>query len=71
MKKSICQSRKQISCYANEIEMRASMQKMKKKKKPKRGRPIWFSEMRSFLIWEKGELGLTGSRIGEKNIKFW
>ena len=27
--------------------------------------------MRSFLIWSKGELGLTGSRFGEKKIKFW
>ena len=38
MKKSICQSRKVISCYANEIEMKGFNVKMKKKK-PKRGGP--------------------------------
>ena len=38
MKKSICQSRYVISCYANEIEMKGFNAKMKKKK-PKRGRP--------------------------------
>ena len=30
MKKSICQSRKVISCYANEIEMKGFNVKMKK-----------------------------------------
>ena len=33
MKKSICQSRNVISCYANEIEMKGFNTKMKKKKK--------------------------------------
>ena len=32
MKKSMCQSRNVISCYANEIEMRGFNAKMKKKK---------------------------------------
>ena len=64
MKKSICQSRNVISCYANEIEMKSFNEKMKKKGKPKRGRPnkafykirirpIWSSEMRSILILKK------------------
>ena len=35
MKKSICQSRNVISCYANEIEMKGFNAKMKKKKKKK------------------------------------
>ena len=43
MKKSICQSRKVISCYANEIEMKGFNAKNEKRKpkrgKPKRGRP--------------------------------
>ena len=39
MKKSICQSRNVISCYANEIEMKDFNVKMKKKRKLKRGRP--------------------------------
>ena len=39
MKKSICQSRNVIRCYANEIEMKGFNAKMQKKKKPKRGRP--------------------------------
>ena len=30
MKKSICQSRNVISCYANEIEMKGFNEKMKK-----------------------------------------
>ena len=38
MKKSICQSRNVINCYANEIEMKDFNAKMKKRK-PKRGRP--------------------------------
>ena len=38
MKKNICQSRKVISCYANEIEMKGFNAK-NEKKKPKRGRP--------------------------------
>ena len=38
MKKSICQSRNVISCYANKIEMKGFNAKMKKKGKPKRGR---------------------------------
>ena len=38
MKKSICQSRKVISCYANEIEMKGFNAK-KIKIKSKRGRP--------------------------------
>ena len=38
MKKSICQSRKVISCYANEIEMKRFNAKMKKKKKAKKGK---------------------------------
>ena len=33
MKKSMCQSRNVISCYANEIEMRGFNVKMKKKAK--------------------------------------
>ena len=33
MKKSICQSRNVISCYANEIEMKGFNAKMKKKNK--------------------------------------
>ena len=37
MKKSICQSRQVISCYANEIEMKGFDAK-KEKKKPKWGR---------------------------------
>ena len=37
MKKSICQSRKVISCYANEIEMKGFNAK-NEKKKPKKGR---------------------------------
>ena len=37
MKKSICQSRNVISCYANEIEMKGFNAKMKKKK-AKKGR---------------------------------
>ena len=37
MKKSICQSKRVISCYANEIEMKDFNAKIKKK--PKRGRP--------------------------------
>ena len=32
MKKRICQSRKVISCYANEIEMKGFNVKMKKRK---------------------------------------
>ena len=36
MKKSICQSRNVISCYANEIEMKGFNAKMKKKKAKKR-----------------------------------
>ena len=43
MKKSICQNRNVISCYANEIEMKGFNVKMKKikikKRKPKMGRP--------------------------------
>ena len=40
MKKSICQSKNVISCYANEIEMKGFSAKMKKKKKKaKKGRP--------------------------------
>ena len=35
MKKSICQSRKMISCYANEIEMKGFDAKKEKKKKKK------------------------------------
>ena len=35
MKKSICQSRNVISCYANEIEMKGFNAKMKKKKAKK------------------------------------
>ena len=35
MKKSICQSRIVISCYANEIEMKGFIAKMKKKKAKK------------------------------------
>ena len=38
MKKSICQSRNVISCYANEIEMKGFNTKMKKKKKAKKGK---------------------------------
>ena len=38
MKKSICQSTKVISCYANEIEMKGFNAKMKKKIQT-RGRP--------------------------------
>ena len=38
MKKSICQSRNVISCYANEIEMKGFNEK-EKKRNPKRGRP--------------------------------
>ena len=37
MKKSICQSKNEISCYANEIEMKGFNATMKKRK-PKRGR---------------------------------
>ena len=33
MKKSICQSKNVISCYANEIEMKGFNAKMKKKSK--------------------------------------
>ena len=52
--------------------------KKSKKRKAKQGliqnenktKLIWSSEMRSFLIWEKGELGLMGSHFGEKKIKF-
>ena len=36
MKKSICQSRNVISCYANEIEMKDFNAKMKKKKKKRK-----------------------------------
>ena len=40
MKKSICQSKNVISCYANEIELKDFNAKMKKKKKTKKnGRP--------------------------------
>ena len=39
MKKSICQSKNVISCYANEIKMKGLNAKMKKKKKTRRGRP--------------------------------
>ena len=71
MKKSICQSRNVISCYANEIEMKGFNTKMKKKKKKKakKGKAkqgliqenqIWSSEMRSILIlgktWELGHV---------------
>ena len=35
MKKSICQSRNVISCYANEIEMKDFNAKMKKRKAKK------------------------------------
>ena len=35
MKKSICQSRNLISCYATEIKMKSFNAKMKKKKKRK------------------------------------
>ena len=35
MKKSMCQSRNVISCYANKIEMRGFKAKMKKKKAKK------------------------------------
>ena len=38
MKKSICQSRKVISCYANEIEMKGFNAKNEKKKKVKNGK---------------------------------
>ena len=37
MKKSICQSRNVISCYANEIEMKGFNAKIKKEK-PKKGK---------------------------------
>ena len=37
MKKSICQSRNVISCYANEIEMKGFNAKMKKKKERQKG----------------------------------
>ena len=37
MKKSICQSRKVINCYANEIEMKGFNAKMKKKNKKVEG----------------------------------
>ena len=39
MKKSICQSKNVISCYANEIEMKDFNAKMKKKKNQENGRP--------------------------------
>ena len=40
MKKSICQSRNVISCYANEIEMKGfnAKNEKKKKKKAKKGK---------------------------------
>ena len=38
MKKSICQSRNVIICYANEVEMKGINEK-NEKRKPKRGRP--------------------------------
>ena len=37
MKKSICQSRKVISCYANEIEMKDFNAKMKKESQKREG----------------------------------
>ena len=37
MKKSICQSRNVISCYANEIEIKGFNAKIQKKKKAKKG----------------------------------
>ena len=37
MKKSICQSRNLISCYANEIEMKGFNAKNEKKKKTTKG----------------------------------
>ena len=37
MKKSICQSRKVINCYANEIEMKGFNVKMKNKNKKGEG----------------------------------
>ena len=37
MKKSICQSRNVISCYANEIEMKGLNEKKKKKKESQKG----------------------------------
>ena len=37
MKKSICQSRKVISCYANDIEMKGINAKMKKESQNEEG----------------------------------
>ena len=42
MKKSICQSRNVISCYANEIEMKGFNAKMKKKKKKKKANKAFY-----------------------------
>ena len=54
MKKSICQSRNVISCYANEIEMKGfNAKNEKKKKKPKRGMPnktLYKMRIRPYLV---------------------
>ena len=52
MKKSICQSRNVISCYANEIEMKGFNAK-NEKKKPKRGMPnktLYKMRIRPYLV---------------------
>ena len=46
MKKSICQSRNVISCYANEIEMKGFNAKMKKKSQKGEGQTKALYKMR-------------------------